>query len=428
MRAIPFLLKFILPGALLLAANFPAAAQQYKVLHRFHEKPDGDEPNAGLVIDSAGDLYGTTYHGGTEGTVFRLTPEGEGKWTESVLYGFSNAATGGFPLGDVRLDASGNLYGTADPTAGNNGVVFELTPNSSGHWKGKAIHTFTGETDGIQPWAGVIFDKSGNLYGTTTSGGSYGGGCGVVFELTPSGGTWTETILHAFIGGQDGCFPANGDLVLDKAGKLYGTTMNGGAGCGKEGCGTVYELSQQGGVWSKETIYSFKGGADGTFPTCALVLDKAGNLYGTTPVGGIGPCDTETTPGCGTVFKLTPRPGGKWKKTIIYSPDGSSGGNPFAGVVFDGSGNLYGTMTFYGKTSDNCDAGCGSVYKLTPGNGGRWTPSTVYEFNGTTDGGEPFDRLLLDRAGKIFGTTYYGGSTAGKCKVFGCGVVFEIKQ
>jgi len=428
MRAVPSLLKLILPGALLFAANFSAAGQQYKVLHTFLASPDGDEPYAGLVMDATGNLYGTTYHGGTEGTVFRLTPGPNGKWAESVLYDFSNPATGGYPLGDVRLDAFGNLYGTADPTAGNNGVVFELTPTSSGFWNGYPIHTFTGETDGMQPWAGVIFDKSGNLYGTTTAGGSYGGGCGVVFELTPSGGMWTETILHAFSGGRDGCFPANGDLVFDKAGNLYGTTMNGGAGCGNQGCGTVYELSQQGGVWTKKTIYSFKGGADGTLPACALVLDRAGNLYGTTPVGGDGPCDIESMPGCGTVFKLTPRSAGKWQKTTIYSPDGNSGGGLFGGVIFDGSGNLYGTMTFYGKTSDNCPAGCGSVYKLTPGDGGNWTPSTVYEFSGTADGGEPFDRLLLDKAGSIFGTTYYGGSSAGNCKVLGCGVVFEIKH
>lgn len=424
MCEVPSLLKpLMLFGVLLFAATVPAFGQQYQVLYTFQGSPDGDEPYTGLTMDAGGNLYGTTYHGGTEGTVFRLASEPNGEWTESVLYDFSNPATGGFPLGDVRLDAAGNAYGTADPTAGNNGVVWELTPTQSGFWNGTAIHTFTGENDGGQPWAGVIFDKAGNLYGTTTTGET---SCGTVFELTPSGGVWTETILHAFTCGKDGSFPTN-DLVLDKAGNLYGTTDWGGVGCGKQGCGTVFELRQHNGVWSKRAIYSFKGGADGIQPYSALVLDKTGNLYGTTAVGGVGTCDIEGIPGCGTVFKLTRVSGGKWKKATIYSPDGSSGGGLFGGVVFDGSGNLYGTMAFYGKTGPDCAAGCGSVYKLTPGGAGKWAPTTLYEFTGAADGGEPFSRVLIDKSGNIFGTTIYAGSSTGSCKVLGCGVVFEIK-
>ena len=216
--------------------------------------------------------------------------------------------------------------------------------------------------------------------------------------------------------------------VFDKAGNSYSTTQWGGTGCEPTGCGTVFKMTNTNGRWTETVIYAFKGGIDGTNPTSAVVFDKDGNLYGTTAVGGIGPCDSEGIPGCGTVFKLTPTPKGQWKKTVIYSPDGSAGGNLFGGVVFDDAGNLYGTTTFYGIAGPDCLAGCGSVFKLTPGSGGQWTATTLYEFTGSTDGGEPFDRLLIDKAGNIFGTTKYGGSSTYPCNIDGCGVVFEIRQ
>jgi len=287
----------------------------------------------------------------------------------------------------------------------NQGGVFELTPGSGSFWNVTVLHTFKGQTDGNQPWAGVVLDRLGNLYGTTTAGGSYKTSCGTVFQLTLSHGVWAENILHVFTCKEDGWFPT-ADLVLDTAGNGYGTTWWGGVGCGGNGCGTVFKLSQSNGAWTKQTIYSFKGGADGIQPTSALVFDKAGNLYGTTSLGGIGPCDIMSTPGYGTVFKLTPRRRGEWKKTTLYGPDGSTGGGLFGGVVFDRSGNLYGPMTFYGKTSQDCGAGCGSVFKLTPGKAGNWTATTLHQFKGA-DGGEPFGHLLLDRAGNIFGITYY---------------------
>ena len=412
--------------ALLFASDSFAAGAHYRVLYRFLGTPDGSEPYAGLTMDAAGNLYGTTYRGGTEGTVFRLVRGSNGQWTERVLFDFSNPPmSGGFPIAGVTLDAAGNVYGAAEPGAGNQGVVYELTPSSSGFWDVDVLHTFSGDKDGGQPWAAPIFDKAGNLYGTATLGPIDPGQDGMVYQLTPAHGAWREYIFPGFSSQKDGAQPT-AELLFDKAGNLYSTTMEGGTGCRQVGCGTVFKMSNTNGHWTETVIYAFKGGTDGTFPSSALVLDKHGNLYGTTPVGGVGPCDIESTPGCGTVFKLTPRSKGQWNKTVIYSPDGTAGGGLFGGVVFDKAGNLYGTTTFYGKTSQNCPAGCGTVFRLTPSTGGRWKATTLYEFHGTADGGEPFDRLIFDKAGNIFGTTQYGGSSTGPCRIYGCGVVFEI--
>ncbi len=411
----------------LLAGDSSTVGSRYRVLYRFLGSPDGSEPYAGLTMDAAGNLYGTTYVGGAEGTVFRLTPGSKGQWTENVLFDFSNpSVSGGFPIGGVTLDTAGNVYGTSDPGAGNNGVVWELTPSSSGFWNVDVLHTFSGYEDGGQPWAAPIFDQTGNLYGTAMLGPIDPGQDGMVYQLTPSNGVWQETIFPGFASRKDGV-ETGAELVFDKAGNLYSTTQWGGTGCKPMGCGTVFKMTKTNGQWAQTSIYAFKGGTDGANPTSAVVFDKDGNLYGTTAVGGIGPCVIEGIPGCGTVFKLTPRPNGQWKKTLIYSPDGSAGGGLFGGVVFDKAGNLYGTTTFYGIASQNCLAGCGSVFKLVPGTGGQWTATTLYEFRGLADGGEPFDRLLVDKAGNIFGTTQYGGSSTYPCNIFGCGVVFQIR-
>jgi uncharacterized protein YceK len=412
----------------LLASDSSTVGPQYRVLYTFLGSPDGSEPYAGLTKDAAGNLYGTTYRGGTEGTVFLLTRGSNGQWTERVLFDFSNpSVSGGFPIGGVMLDTAGNVYGTSDPGAGNNGVVWELTPSSSGFWNVDVLHTFSGYEDGGQPWAAPIFDQTGNLYGTAMFGPIDPGQDGTVYQLTPSNGVWQETILPGFGSRKDGVEPG-AELVFDKAGNLYSTTQWGGTGCNPMGCGTVFKMTNTNGQWIQTTIYAFKGGIDGTNPTSAVVFHKDGNLYGTTAVGGIGPCVIEGIPGCGTVFKLTPGPNGQWNKTLIYSPDGSAGGGLFGGVVFDKAGNLYGTTSFYGIASQNCLAGCGSVFKLTPGTGDQWTATTLYQFRGLADGGEPFDRLLVDKAGNIFGTTEYGGSSTYPCNIFGCGVVFEITQ
>src|SRR5579864_2745405 len=306
-----------------LAGGTAAPSPTFRVIFTF-SGVDGSEPYAGLTIDASGDLYGTTYNGGYEGTVFRLSPGAHRRWNERVLYNFSNPSfSGGFPLGDVALDANGDVYGTAGPGAFNNGVAFELARSPVPSDGVLVLHTFKGDSDGIQPRAGLIFDAAGDLYGTTSASGPVGGSCGTVFQLVPAGDSWTENILHIFTCKRDGYFPT-GDLVFD-GGNLYGTTAMGGVGCRIYGCGEVFEVSHANGVWTKSDVYNFKGGSDGIGPMSALVVDKAGDLFGTTAVGGVGPCLIESTPGCGTVFELTRLPKGGWKHTVIYSPDGSAG-------------------------------------------------------------------------------------------------------
>ncbi len=239
------------------------------------------------------------------GTVFELTPTAGGGWTEQVLYNFGNGTDGVNPYDGLIFDAAGKLYGTT-PNGGTYGygTVFELTPTESGGWTETVLHSFCSQTDctdGEAPQAGLIFDTLGNLYGSTTAGGTYTSncnyGCGTVFELTPTGGgAWTEQVLHSFGNGTDGYYPFAG-LIFDAAGNLYGTTWAGGT----YGWGTVFELTPTGGGWTETVLHSFNdNGTDGILPEAGLIFDAIGNLYGTTPSGG-----AEGEYG-GTVFELTP--------------------------------------------------------------------------------------------------------------------------
>jgi uncharacterized repeat protein (TIGR03803 family) len=260
---------------------------------------DGRQPQAGLIFDAAGNLYGTTAFGGYYGlqtgygTLFELTPAGGGSWTEQVVHNFNHDFTDGDePYAGLIVDAAGNLYGT---TSGGGtigyGTVFELTPTGGGTWT-EVLHSFGDGTDGLYPWAGLIFDAAGNLYGTTSEGGTYDGG--TVFELTPAaGGGWTEKVLHSFGNGNDGAYPHYAGLIFDAAGNLYGTTSGGGT----YGGGTVFELTPAGGgSWTETVLHSFGNGTDGAEPYAGLVFDAVGNLYGTTLGGG--------TYNYGTVFEL----------------------------------------------------------------------------------------------------------------------------
>jgi uncharacterized repeat protein (TIGR03803 family) len=308
-----------------------AAKVQYQVLYSFQNGSDGGEPYDTLIKDKAGNLYGTTYGGGAgAGTVFEVAPDG----TETVLYAFTGGNDGANPVGSLVFDKVGNLYGTTwKGGADGAGVVFELAPGGTE----TVLYTFTGGNDGNGPQAGLVMGKKGVLYGTTSSGGSANDG--VVFELAPNG---TETVLHNFTGGlEDGMEPNYGSLIMDKAGNLYGMTFEGGASpckhTGYTGCGTVYEVAADG---TETVLHSFAGGtADGYAPYGALTEDSAGNLYGTTAGGGtftIG----------GTVFKLAP----DGTETLLYSfTGGTDGATPAGGVLLDKSGNLYGT-TFAGGT------------------------------------------------------------------------------
>ncbi len=381
---------------------------------------------AGLVSDAAGNLYGTSEQGGFGceqwgcGTVFELSPNGSGGWTETVLYTFCMlwaCGDGDQPAAGLIFDGAGNLYGT---TAGGgihgDGTVFEMSPNGSGGWTETVLHSFNDNgTDGADPqFAALIFDARGNLYGTTVVGGIHCGGygCGTAFELSPrEGGGWTETVLHSFGNGTDGQNPYAG-LIIDAAGNLYGTTGGGGI----HGDGTVFELSpREGGGYTETVLHSFGNPAtqDGNGPLGGLISDAAGNLYGTTEGGGIH--------SGGTAFELSPREGGGWTETLLHSfgnPATQDGFAPSAGLISDSAGNLYST-TFLGGIHSCQGAGCGTVFELTPRQGGGWTETVLHSFNDNgSDGFYPEDGLILDAHGNLYGTTPSGG--------IGAGTVFEI--
>jgi uncharacterized repeat protein (TIGR03803 family) len=338
------------------------------VLHSFRGGSDGSSPKGTLIFDQAGNLYGATYGGGGNGcfagcgTVFKLTPVAHDKWTETVLYVFTGGADGASPQAGLVADTAGNLYGTtyqggnASCATGGCGTVFELTPGSGKQWTETVLHAFTAGRDGAYPFAGLIFDNSGNLYGTASLGGQPNGG--IVFALTPGrGGKWNETVIHAFKGGRDGFAPASG-LALFR-GSLYGTTYNGGDDmCGlMAGCGTVFQMkSSAGGKWTENVIHRFRG-SDGLESFATPVLDRAGNLYGTTFEGGSGVCDF-----CGTAFELTPSVNGHWQETVLHDFGSRSGdaGTPEGGLILDKTGNLFGT------TAGGGTVGYGTVYEITP--------------------------------------------------------------
>lgn len=301
------------------------------------------------------------------GTVFELSPATDGNWTETVLHSFDNDGTDAFyPHAGLVIDSAGNLYGTAYSGGSNDdGAVYELSPAGGGEWTESVLHSFNFPAgDGANPTAGVILDAAGNLYGTTAGGGAYSEG--MVFELTPStGGSWTEIALHSFIYSYtiyDGFGPYGG-LTLDAAGNLYGTTVN-GIDNGNMTGGTVYELSPAaGGTWNETILYYFAD-ADGSAPQASLILDSAGNLYGTAFNGGTGNVD-------GTVFELSPQAGGGWIPRLLYDFGKNSGGdgeNPQSNLILDSAGNLYGTTVFGGPTRA-CGSetyGCGTVFEIKP--------------------------------------------------------------
>lgn len=386
-----------------------AFGSEYKVLYRFAGGAgDGGEPRAGLIFDGAGNLYGTTVRGGPNdhGSVFKLSPNPDGTWTESVIYFFQGGTDGSFPEARLVFDAGGNLYGTTvhdgDPTSYQGcGTVFKLSPNPDGTWTESVIHRFN-DQDGNSPYGRVIFDPAGNLYGTTYFGGQTHSG--TVFKLAPNpDGTWTETVLHSFLG-KDGAEPMAG-LAFDSSGNLLGTTGYGG----KFLAGTVFELlPNPDGSWTKKTIHPFHH-TDGGGPSTDLTMDTAGNFYGTTFAGG----KYEK----GVVFRLKPRGDGTWKERVIHAFQGSPGYYPDAGVVFDKAGNLYGTTFFGGDQA--CRDGCGSVFKLMPMPDGTWKIDILYKFQGHSGTGQaPDGTLVLDAADNVYGTTARGGK--------GNGVVFQI--
>jgi len=422
--------------------------------------------------------------------------------TEKVIYSFQAGTDGAYPLAALVADANGHLYGTTQgggtgackvaPPPGGCGTVFELAPPAAAGeaWVESVIYRFTGGGDGANPWAGLIFDQSGNLYGTAEFGGQSENG--VVFELTPpptTGGAWSETVLYAFKGHRhgDGANPQAG-LVFDSHGNLFGTTYAGGIPCSDSapsGCGTIFELTPPtapGGAWTEQLIYKFDPSFAGG-PASVLVLDASGNLYGTAVNDG--------ALGEGTAYKLSPS-GSAWTRTVLHTFGGSGdGGYVYAGLIFGKGGNLYGATTgfggqvgnggtvfelarpttgtawketlltvfpgengvtegpwssllsskagaLYGATSSggggDCVTsggwhGCGFVFQLTPpaAPGSAWTETTLYSFQGSPDGAVPYSGLAFGFGHRIYGTTSAGGSgTCFQNGLSGCGTVFEI--
>jgi uncharacterized repeat protein (TIGR03803 family) len=331
------------------------------VLHAFKGGRDGLEPSGNLVFDSAGNIYGTTYGGGTGtvctaipgcGTVFQLSPNGNGTWTETVLYSFQDGGDGALPVG-LTIDASGNLYGATISGGTEFGTVFEVS-HKGGVWQEKTLYSF--QAFEIQANPGLVFDTAGNLYGSWFQLYSCYPGCGVVFELKRTGKSWQETDLFDFLGGGNGGEPMAG-VTLDGKGHVFGTGAEGG-----NNWGIAFELKRSGSRWTEVILHNFcsrNNCADGAVPKASLAFDNTGDLYGTTEGGGEG-C---TFPGCGIVFKLAPTKTG-WTETVLHAfggePDGSS---PIEGLTLDGKGNLFGTTAAGGK---GANSGYGTVFEVTP--------------------------------------------------------------
>jgi len=390
------------------------------------------------------------------GTVFQLSPPAQkgDPWTETVLYVFKGNTNndGAEPFGGLVIDGAGNLYGTAGfggtgscsllGTLMGCGTVFELSPpaQKGGAWTETVLYSFQSGKDGYLPNGDLVFDAAGNLYGATTYGGGYGSCnapyfqyCGTVFKLSPpkqKGGNWAEKVLHSFKGGTkgkadgDGANP-NGGLVLDGKGAIYGTTYYGGnetgecnGGVGGTGCGAVFELtppSRKGGDWGKNILHRFNG-MDGGEPAAGVIFDLSGGLYGTTSGGGDN--------GYGLVYELKPRAGKShawWEKVLHHFTDGTDGADPMAGLVHDSHDNLYGTAQ-YGSGGSVY----GTVFELKGrSGGGTWKLDLLYAFGNGTDGWAPAANLTWDKAGNLYSTTQ-GGGTGGSCGKGGCGTVFEV--
>jgi uncharacterized repeat protein (TIGR03803 family) len=400
-----------------LSLNAWAAARE-KVLYQFTAGSDGGSPSSSLLMDASGNLYGTTYYGGSNsgscgstgcGVVFELTPVRGGGWRESVLYAFQGALDGAYPSGNLVFDASGNLYGT---TSGGGlvttncsrqgcGTVFELSPAKGGTWTETAIYYFHGQPDGAGP-VGLIFGDAGSLFGITSLGGN--SNYGIVYELSPTGqknSAWSEQILSEFSEGT-----LNPGLVFDDQGNLFGTYYNINVQFCGFNCGAVFELRHANGQWTETDLFDFLGGGNGGQPAAGVIRDSKGNLYGTAALGGNN---------FGIVFELS-HSNGQWKERMLYNfcslNKCADGAIPLAGLVMDANGVLYGT-TEQGGTG--CRR-CGVVFKLERTDD-TWKETVLYDFQGG-DGAQPAWSLILDGRGNLYGTANGGGG----------GVVFEVMQ
>jgi len=415
----------------LFAMSETALAGSYKILHTFKgaRNPQGD-----LAMDEAGNLYGTASYGGASGcigngcgAIWRLTPQPDGTWASSILHTFSGGEDGGEPNGGLAWDTHGNLYGTA--MVGGNltcfmfasslagcGVIWKLTPQPGGTWTESVVHAFAGP-DGVMPEGNITFDSAGNLYGTTANVDIVSPNAPRVWKLSPNpDGSWTETTLYIFPLIHLYYNKISGG-VIGPDGNLYGTTEGGYDGTTGEYGGTVFQLVPNAdGPWTEHTLHTFTGTNDGGGPFTAPILDQAGNLYGTTGFGG--------AKNMGVVWKLAPNGHGTYSYNVLHTFYGEPAANPLGGLILDGAGNLYGTS--YSGGSPNCQnpltmfgvepgaPGCGTVFKLSPTAQG-WRFTILRVFLGVAAG--PLSSLILDKSGHLYGTTYVGQNG---------GSVFEI--
>ena len=392
---------------LLLLSAAAAHAQQFQVIHDFMNHGDGGNPYSGLT-PFHGKFFGTT-----AGTVFSLELEGS-SWILNTLFNLPGYPYNGgsWIMAKVVVGPDGALYGTTYEGGvlhgcvnGNGcGVVFKLQPPATFchgiqcFWKQTVLHTFTGGADGGNPISEVVFDRAGNLYGTTPYGGNTTCtlGCGVVYKMTPSGGGWTQTVIYNFTGGNDGAYPSSG-LIFDQAGNLYGVADG-------RTVGVIYELTPSDGAWTETVLHNFQPATDGAGPQYSLVADASGNMYGVT-------YDSGPASG-GTLYEWSPSGGGTFSVLysfgLAYGEPSSPSGTP----VFDGAGNLYGTTSHGGSRFLDF----GTVYKLSPSSQG-WIETDLHTFTGN-DGIFPFCSVVLDQQDRLYGTASMGGGC--------CGTVWQL--
>ena len=420
-------------AAILVAAIAPVAhAGKFQVLYTFHGYPtrDGANPEAAPMMDSKGDLYGTTEAGGSAacGVLYKLHKSRSGSWKETILYSFQCGDDAAYPTGGVIMDKAGNLYG-GTPLGGTGdcyfygerigcGALYKLSHGKGGTWTETVLYSFPVPNGGFfdGPYASLTFDEAGTLYGTTVFDAECSGvSRGSVFRLKPGHGAWKEKEIHRFCDpGLNGRSPGYGALVSDPAGNLYGTTMEGGHG---DDHGVAFKLSPLGNdKWQFTKLHQFTEAEGGTLEG-GLTLDASGSLYGAELYGGLS--------NYGAIFELSRADSGKWHETVLYNfiGGGADGQNPWQAPVLDSSGNLWGT-TQQGGEAQYC-LNCGVIYELVPQGGGRWSESVVYSFGSqpnVTDGSDPIGGLTLGRDGNFYGTTLESGDPS--CG--GCGVVYEF--
>jgi uncharacterized repeat protein (TIGR03803 family) len=376
-----------------------AHAASSNIVYSFAGDEDGEYADSELALDASGNIYGTTVQGGdfSAGTVFQITPSG----AHTVLYSFTGGGDGGEPYKGVVIDSQGNLYGTTvvgglslGPCIDSGcGVVYKVS-QSGGKWTQSVIYSFTGGDDGFGPGGALVFDSHGNLDGMTPTGGA--NGLGTVFQLQPTAsGPWQLRLLHTFAGGNDGATGSAGRLLIGPKGDLFGVATAGGV----NGAGTVFGLTPvTQGEWTSTTLYSFQGLSAAGFPYGGLVFDGQGSFFGTTYYDGANDL--------GTIYRLEFQHGAWHESTVHNFAGGADGSGPIATLAADASGNLYGTTSEGGTACS-----CGTIFKLTRMPHRQWAYSVVYRFRGAPDGAFPYNGLILNSSGTFFGATTQGGAS-----------------